>query len=104
MTNLLRLKKLCLKNFTETSHQSHTDFNPLFYLYPIKKEYPRDSRNLTVRKKEVTLMFLGLEWYWWLVILAVLAISVPFKVKFLKWWGRRAQEKKEAHGKWGDEE
>ncbi len=49
-------------------------------------------------------MFLGLEWYWWLVILAVLTISVPFKVKFLKWWGRRAQEKKEAHGKWGDEE
>lgn len=50
-------------------------------------------------------MFLGLEWYWWLVILAVLVFSVPFKVKFLKWWSRREQDKKEgASGKWGDDE
>ncbi len=24
-------------------------------------------------------MFLGLEWYWWLVILAALAVCIPFK-------------------------
>ncbi|MEZ3470794.1 MAG: hypothetical protein K1W40_21120 [Schaedlerella sp.] len=50
-------------------------------------------------------MFLGLEWYWWLVIAAVLAVSLPLKVKFMKWWSRRAQEKKQhQRGKWGDED
>ena len=50
-------------------------------------------------------MFLGLEWYWWLVLLAALLISIPFKVKFMKWWNKRQQEKKkEPHGKWGDDE
>ncbi len=47
-------------------------------------------------------MLLGLKWYWWLVILAALAISVPFKVTFLKWWSKREQGKKKGqHGKWG---
>ncbi len=47
-------------------------------------------------------MFLGLEWYWWLVIVVVLIIAIPFKVKFMKWWGRREPEKKKGqHGKWG---
>ncbi len=50
-------------------------------------------------------MFLGLEWYWWIMILAVLAISVPFKVKFMKWWSNREQERKKGtHGKWEDDE
>ena len=50
-------------------------------------------------------MFLGLEWYWWMVILAALILSIPFKVKFMKWWGRRKQEgKKGRYGKWGDDE
>ncbi|MCU0078222.1 hypothetical protein [Extibacter muris] len=49
--------------------------------------------------------FLGLEWYWCLVIVAVLAISVPLKIKFVKWWNKREQEKKkEQHGKWGEDE
>lgn len=50
-------------------------------------------------------MFLGLEWYWWLVILVVLAISVPFKVKFMRRQnGRRQEQKKEQRGKWGNED
>ncbi len=49
-------------------------------------------------------MFLGFEWYWWLVIVAVLIVSIPFKVKFMKWWSRRQQEKKNQRGKWGDDE
>lgn len=50
-------------------------------------------------------MFSGLEWYWWIVIVAVLIVSIPFKVKFMKWWNRRQQEqKKSQHGKWGDDE
>ena len=50
-------------------------------------------------------MFLGLEWYWWLVIAVALIIIIPLKVKFMKWWGRREQgRKKEQRGKWGDEE
>lgn len=65
------------------------DFNALFYPY----------------NKEVRIMLLGLEWYWWIVILAVLIISIPFKVKFMKWWGRQEQEKKKGQrGKWGDGE
>ena len=34
-------------------------------------------------------MFLGLQWYWRLVTVAVLIISIPFKVKFMKWWSKR---------------
>ncbi len=50
-------------------------------------------------------MFSGLEWYWWIVIAAVLILSVPFKVKFMKWWSKREQSKKKGtSGKWGDEE
>lgn len=50
-------------------------------------------------------MFLGLEWYWWVIILVALLISIPLKIKFMKWWSRRQQEKKkEQHGKWGDDE
>ncbi|NBH84637.1 hypothetical protein D7X88_16055 [bacterium C-53] len=54
---------------------------------------------------EIFMTLLGLEWYWWLVIVVVLAISIPFKIKFMKWWSKREQEKKkELHGKWGDDE
>ena len=49
-------------------------------------------------------MFFGLAWYWWLVIAAVLVISIPFKVKFMKWWSKRQQEKNGQRGKWGDDE
>lgn len=38
-------------------------------------------------------MFLGLEWYWWLIII-VAAISLPFKVKFMNWWSKRQKEQK----------
>ncbi len=50
-------------------------------------------------------MFLGMPWHWWLVIVAVLIISIPFKIKFMKWWNKRHQEKKNSRrGKWGDDE
>lgn len=50
-------------------------------------------------------MLLEMSWYWWLAIAAVLVISVPFKIKFMKWWDRRRQEKKDGrYGKWGDDE
>lgn len=45
-----------------------------------------------------------LEWYWWLVIVLVLIISLPFKVKFMKWWNQHQQEKKESQEEWGDNE
>ena len=48
-------------------------------------------------------MFLGLQWYWWLVIVAALIISLPFKLKFMKWWTKR-QQGKDQRGKWGDDE
>lgn len=38
-------------------------------------------------------MFLGMEWYWWLIIVIVVVIAIPFKVKFMKWWGKHQQEK-----------
>lgn len=51
-------------------------------------------------------MFLGLAWYWWLVIAAALIVSIPFKLRFLQWWaGRmREQQKQNGRGKWGDGE
>ena len=50
-------------------------------------------------------MFLGLAWYWWVVIAVILLISIPFKVKFMNWWNQRQKEKKEnRRDKWGDEE
>ncbi len=50
-------------------------------------------------------MFLGVEWYWWLLIVALLVISIPFKIRFMKWWSGRQQERKESQGgKWGADE
>lgn len=48
--------------------------------------------------------FFNLEWYWWFVILAVLVISLPLKIKFMKWWSKRRQDKNGKHGKWGADE
>lgn len=48
-------------------------------------------------------MFLGLQWYWWLVIMVVLIIAVPFKIKFIKWWNKCRHEKNQCE-KWGDNE
>ena len=39
-------------------------------------------------------MFIGMEWYWWLLIVVALVICIPLKVKFMKWWSKREQEKK----------
>lgn len=50
-------------------------------------------------------MFLGLEWYWGLLIAVVVIVSIPFKVKFMKWWGRRQKEQNDHRkDKWGGEE
>lgn len=48
-------------------------------------------------------MLLRIEWYWWLVIVVVL--SIPFKIKFVKWFSKRQQEQKDNHkDKWSDDE
>lgn len=50
-------------------------------------------------------MFLGLEWYWWIIILVALVILIPMKVKFVKWWQIRQREKKsEQQEQWRDDE
>ncbi len=50
-------------------------------------------------------MLSGMEWYRWIVIVAVIGVSVPCKIKFMKWWSIREQQKKrEQHGKGGEEE
>lgn len=47
----------------------------------------------------------GLEWYWWIVIAIVVTFSIPLKIKFVKWWEKRNQEKQGVKkGKWGEEE
>ena len=49
--------------------------------------------------------FWGFKWYGWLAILAVLVIAIPFKVMFMKEWGKRRREKaEEQRKKWGDGE
>lgn len=50
-------------------------------------------------------MFLGMEWYWGLLMVLVLIVVIPLKVKWMKWWSNRQQEKKRGQtGGWGDEE
>ncbi len=50
-------------------------------------------------------IFLGLAWYWWFLIVVLVLVSIPLKVKFLKWWSRRSRaHKEEQSGKWGGEE
>ena len=49
--------------------------------------------------------FSDLEWYLWLLIVAVVIIAVPFKIKFMKCWSTSQQQKKNnQQGKWGDDE
>jgi len=81
-------------NFTATSHRLQRIFVPLSH-----------KEGMTLQIKEVAIMFLGMEWYWWLLIVVALVICIPFKVKFMKWWSKREQEKKKNQiGKWGDED
>lgn len=55
--------------------------------------------------KEGEKMLFGLAWYWWIVIVVVILVSIPFKIKFAKWWNQRQQKKKqEQRGKWGEDE
>lgn len=50
-------------------------------------------------------MFLGVGLYWWLIITVVLLLSIPCKIKFMKRWDKRQQEKKDSRrGKWGEDE
>lgn len=50
-------------------------------------------------------MFMGIAWYWWIATAAAVGILVLLKIRFMKWWSRRQQEKNERQrGKWGDEE
>lgn len=50
-------------------------------------------------------MLLGMEWYWWLLIIVLIGIFIPLKIQFMKWWSKWHQEqKRNANGKWGDEE
>lgn len=37
-------------------------------------------------------MFLDLAWYWWLVIVGVLIVILPLKLKFLKQMNRKKEE------------
>jgi hypothetical protein len=73
-------------------HKDHTSISLHFFILTVKTE------------QEVWFMFLGIQWYWWLMIAAAAAISIPFKIRFMKWWNKRQQEKKDSRlGKWGDD-
>ena len=86
------------------------NFNALFYSYSITEGLLQNSRYLRLHGRstselEVMIMFLGLEWYGWLVVVAALIITIPLKIKFMKWWNKRRQEQKDSRrGKWGDDE
>lgn len=83
------------------SHQFHSNLTPIstyFYTFTLTK-------GRTLENKEVMIMFFGLDWYWWIVFLILLAVSVPFKIRFMRWWyDRQQKQKKERHEKWGDDE
>lgn len=46
-------------------------------------------------KKEVFRMFLGLAWYWWLVIMITFLVTLPFKLKLLKKMSTKNQSLKD---------
>lgn len=35
-----------------------------------------------------------MEWYWWLII-GVVVLSIPLKIKFMKWYGEYSKRKKD---------
>ena len=76
------------------SHQFHNSLTSTSPRFPIL---------ISKEEKEEMRMFLGIEWYWWVLIAAAFIVSVPFKMKFMKWCSRRRQEKKEDLGKRGDD-
>lgn len=47
-------------------------------------------------------MFLGIEGYWWLIVIIIAVLSIPLKVKLMKRWNERRKNKET--GKWGDDE
>lgn len=49
-------------------------------------------------------MFMDLQWFWWLAIGVAVLLSIPLKIRFMKQWSKRRQERKGPQGKWGDEE
>ena len=85
---------------SHVSHRFHIDrtlTSPRRFILKTTREGAR-----TLQKGGVH-MFLGLEWYWWIVI--VMIIVIPLKVKFVNWWMKRQQERRENEcGKWGDEQ
>ncbi len=38
-----------------------------------------------------------MEWYWWFFI-AVIIVSIPFKIKFMKWYSKRQKENSSKNG------
>lgn len=50
-------------------------------------------------------MFLDLEWYWWGLIVVIMVVSIPLKIKCIKWWNvRRGEKNVRKIDKWGGEE
>lgn len=47
-------------------------------------------------------MFLGIEGYWWLIVIIIAVLSIPFKVKLMKRWNEHRKSRET--GKWGDDE
>lgn len=49
-------------------------------------------------------MLFGLAWHWWVIILLVI-LSIPLKIKFMRWWQTRLdRQSRKPENKWGDEE
>lgn len=39
-----------------------------------------------------------MKWYTWFTIILVVLVSIPLKIKFIKWWDRRQKEKNDEGG------
>lgn len=46
-------------------------------------------------------MFLGMEWYWWIVLVIAVGVLIPLKLKFMHEWSKRRQEKEGTARKMG---
>lgn len=39
-----------------------------------------------------------MRWSTWLIIILIVLVSIPFKIKFVKWWDKRQKEKNDEGG------
>ena len=43
-------------------------------------------------------MFLGMEWYWWIVLVIAVGVLIPLKLKFMHEWSKMRNDRGKRFG------